>query len=355
MKQAVISFIVNQKKKLIECELIERHVIGSLGIDGYWKAGGYPVLAEIITDMVEKGILSPVKARGINCKSPELYNIYRIVPSDEKPELEKRRQLLTQYHPMINTSFYLRHVKELEQDERYISLLDRFLKDNPDLGKLTPITVNERSFQVFRDEKWLLSVQGQNFLQRVGLDLDKLQCYITHEPFFYYSKKQNSGPVNVLIVENKDTFFSLKTLFQEGINSWDGIEFSLLIYGEGRKIEKSISFYGELDDYQNVTSEFCYFGDLDPEGISIWHALAAKIPVKPFVFFYKILFEKYGFDAPVVRKNQRFSHEAVEEFAAYFTKDIAAGMKKMLMAGYYLPQEGLDYAAMRVLAAEQKD
>jgi len=347
---------MNQKKKFIECELIEGHVMSSFGTDVYWKVGGYPAFAEIITEMVEKGTLLPVKARGINCKSPALYDCYRIVPRDEKPEQQKRQQLLTHYHPLINTSFYLQHAKEFEQDEMYISLLDRFLKENPYLEKLTPITVNERSFQIFRDEKWLLSVQGQKFLQRVGLDLDKLRCYITHEPFFYYSKKQNSsGTVKVLIVENKDTFFSLKTLFQEGTYSWDGVTFSLLIYGEGRKIEKSISFYEELDEYRNITSEFFYFGDLDPEGISIWHALAGKVPVKPFVFFYRALFEKYGFDAPLVRKRQRLSHDAVEEFTVHFSEDMAAGMKQMLMTGHYLPQEGLDYAAMRDLAAKQKD
>jgi len=47
----------------------------------------------------------------------------------------------------------------------------------------------------------------------------------------------------VLIVENKDTFFSLKALFQEGINRWSGKSFSMLIYREGRKILKSISFF----------------------------------------------------------------------------------------------------------------
>lgn len=355
MKKVIESFLVGQKKKLIDSELIESHVTNWLGTDSYWKSGGYPMFVAIIRDLVEDGIILPVKAKGMTCKSPALYYCYRILSRDEKPEQEKRQQLLTYYHPIINTSFYLNHVKEFEQEESYLSLLDSFLKESPNLKNMIPITANERSFQIFRDEKWLLSAQGQKFLQRVGLSLEVLRCYVTHEPFFYYSKKiPSEGTVRVLVVENKDTFFSLKTLFQEGVSSWDGVPFSLLVYGEGRKIEKSITFFNELDDYRNIASEFYYFGDLDPEGISIWYALTGKLPVEPFVPFYRALFEKYRFDAPVIRKSQRFSPEAVEAFAAYFPVDIAVGIKKMLLDGYYLPQEGLDYAFMRDLATKRK-
>ncbi|MCL0063142.1 DUF2220 domain-containing protein [Peptococcaceae bacterium] len=81
----------------------------------------------------------------------------------------------------------------------------------------------------------------------------------------------------MLIVENKDTFFSLKALFQEGINRWNGKSFSMLIYGEGRKILygegrkilKSISFFEEIEEYKGLSTSFYYFGDLDAEGISI--------------------------------------------------------------------------------------
>lgn len=356
MKQVLTKFLLEQKKKIVDSELIESHVTNYLGTDSYWRAGGYPVLVAIIRDLVEEGILLPVKAKGITCKTPALYYCYRILSKDEKPEQEKRQKLLTYYHPRINTSFYLSHVKEFEHDEGFLFLLDSFLKESPDLQNMIPIAANERSFQIFHDEKWLLSAHGQKLLQRVGLALEDLRCYITHEPFFYYTKKiLSEATVKVLIVENKDTFFSLKNLFQEGINSWGGVSFSLLVYGEGRKIEKSITFFDELDDYRNMASEFYYFGDLDPEGISIWYALAGKLPVKPFGLFYTALFERYGFDAPVVRKSQRYSPEAVEAFAAHFPGVIAAGIEKMLLDGHYLPQEGLDYAFMRELAAKRED
>lgn len=357
MKKTVADFLNAQKKKTIASETIERHVIGLLGTDIYWKTGGYPSLALAIQGLVDEEILLPVKAKELNCKNPALHYWYRIVPRDEKPEQDKRQQLLTYYHPAINTSFYLNHAKEFEQDESSLSLLDRFFKTTPALLNLVPITANERSFQIFRDEKWLLSAAGQKFLQRVGLSLEALRCYVTHEPFFYYAKRVpgEGSAVKALIVENKDTFFSLKTLFQEGISSWAGVSFSLLIYGEGRKIEKSISFFDELDDYRNNAVDFYYFGDLDPEGINIWHALTGKLPVKPLVYFYQELFERYGGDTPALRKGQRFSPEAVQDFLAHFQPDTAVGIQKMLLAGHYLPQEGLDYAFMRELAAKPEN
>ena len=357
MKKTAAEFLSSQKKKTIASEMIERHVSGLLGTDGYWKTGGYPVFAAAIQGLVDEGLLSPVKAKGLNCKNPALFYWYRIVPRDEKPEQAKRQQLLTYYHPAINTSFYLNHAGEFTQDEPALDLLDHFFKTTPALSRVVPITANERSFQIFGDEKWLLSTEGQKFLQRVGLSLGALRCYVTHEPFFYYARRiagADSG-VKALIVENKDTFFSLKTLFQEGLSSWAGVSFALLIYGEGRKIEKSLSFFDELEDYRGIPVDFYYFGDLDPEGISIWHALTGKKPVKPFVYFYKKLFERYGGAAPHLRKGQRFSQAATLDFLAHFQSDTAAGIQKMLQAGHYLPQEGLDYAFMRELAAKPEN
>lgn len=63
-----------------------------------------------------------------------------------------------------------------------------FLEENPNLDRLQQITANERSFQVFRDEKWLLSKHGKDFLQRIGFALDDLRCYLTFEPFFLLSE-----------------------------------------------------------------------------------------------------------------------------------------------------------------------
>ena len=217
------------------------------------------------------------------------------------------------------------------------------------------MAVNERSFQLFNDEKFLNSRQGQQILERIGITVTDLNCYLTYEPFFYYRNQTDGGEKNVLIIENKDTFFSLKKLLQEGITQWNGIEVSLLIYGEGKKIQRSFSFFKELDQYQAADLElnFYYFGDLDPEGIKIWWGLQNKYEVEfiPLKFFYQQLL-KYSQAAANLKTEQSFSEAAVEEFCDYFAKSAGNKMKNLLQNGKYIPQEGLSYQLLKAISCK---
>ncbi|MDK2889114.1 MAG: hypothetical protein PWP72_1992 [Thermoanaerobacter sp.] len=355
-------YINRQTKKQVVTREIENHLIKVLSQDGYWKQGGYHSFAESIENLAQQGIISPVKASGFNGRQPPIYEKYRIAVKNDGPDRATRQKLLTWYHPQINTAHYLTHFKDYKEDEPYLTRLDSFLKRHKDFASWPMITANERSFQIFHDEKWLLSSRGRLFCQRTGLSLDALRCYQTYEPFFYYPAGMpvNTDKINVLIVENKDTFFSLKGLFQQGINTWDGCAFSLLIYGEGRKIQKSFSFFGELGQYRNYRADFYYFGDLDPEGILIWHDLQREygFSVKPFTLFYNALFDRYWENAPPLidgkKAGQKYSEEAIKAFLAYFDKRRSAGILQMLEEKKYLPQEGLNYVLLKELAGKRE-
>lgn len=353
MKKIIYQYLINQNKKRIETKNIESYVLKTIGSDNYWKQGGYTSFVQTIELLVAKNILRPVKAWKLNGMNPPLYNGYQIISLRDELNPIIKQNLLTQYHPAMNTAYYLNHQADYEQDKIYLSALNCFLKENAQFTTLPAITVNERSFQIFHDEKWLASKHGHNVLQRVGLTFKDLCCYPTYEPFFYYQRKiANTSEINVLIIENKDTFFSLKSLFQNGVYSWNNIPFTLLIYGEGRKIQKSFSFFWELNEYQQYKPRFYYFGDLDPEGISIWHQLQKQeaVEFKPFVFFYNALFEKYAHIAPKVRKEQRFLQQAVESFLTYFSTSQSKLMLNILKEGRYLPQEGLNYQLLHQLS-----
>ncbi|MDD3653748.1 MAG: DUF2220 family protein [Desulfotomaculaceae bacterium] len=355
MKDLIYNYLINPRNnKRIKIKAVEKHVIDKLGLDHYWdKFGGYNTFAEAIEFLVQDGVIQPVKSWKQNGMNPALYNGYQVIIQEDKLDADLIQMLSTQYHPEINVSYYFNHKLEYQQDRVYLSALNNFLKENTALNELRAITVNERSFQIFYDEKWLLSRHGHNFLQRVGLTLEDLRCYPTYEPFFYYQRQHTVGrEANVLIVENKDTFFSLKTLMQKGFNSWAKTSFSLLIYGEGRKIEKSFSFFWELEEYKNCKVNFHYFGDLDPEGILIWHELQrrAQVKIRPFVFFYSTLVNKYLNVAQPVKKGQTISKEAIQAFLAYFSAGDADLISKMLNSNLYLPQEGLNYQLLNELA-----
>jgi len=84
-----------------------------------------------------------------------------------------------------------------------------------------------------------------------------------------YRLREHENSVSVIIIENKDTFYSIKDLMKDDIRIWNGIELSLVIYGEGRKIKKSFNFFYDLEKTKGEKANICYFGDLDPEGISM--------------------------------------------------------------------------------------
>ncbi|MBO8137129.1 MAG: hypothetical protein H0Z40_03180 [Desulfotomaculum sp.] len=354
MKDIIYNYLITQKKKRIKTADIEKYVIDKLGLNEYWdRHGGYYSFAAAIESLVEEGVIRPVKSWKQNGMNPALFKGYQVILQEDKLDADLIHILSTQYHPDINVSYYFNHKSEYQQDKDYLSALNTFLKQNTALSELPAITVNERSFQIFHDEKWLLSKHGHNFLQRVGLTLQDLRCYPTYEPFFYYQRQnRNAQEVNVLIVENKDTFFSLKTLFQEGIYSWAKIPFSLLIYGEGRKIEKSFSFFWELEEYKSCHVNFYYFGDLDPEGILIWYELQRqeRVDIRPFVFFYDTLVKKYLHVAQPLKKEQTVSTEAVQAFLAYFSSGRSELIREMLRGNLYLPQEGLNYQLLKELS-----
>jgi len=356
-QELVDNYIKSRTKKYVFTRDIEHFCLEVLGQEGYWKQGGYHAFAASIEELVRDGVMSPVKASGLNGRDPALYEKYRIIVKKNVPDPATRQKLLTWFHPLINTSHYLTHFNDYQKDEPFLLKLDSFLKQHADLISLPVITANERSFQVFNDEKWLLSAHGRTFCQRTGLSLEDLRCCETYEPFFYYPGRMpvDKDTVNVLIVENKDTFFSLKGLIRQGMDTWGGCTFSLLIYGEGRKIQSSFSFFSELEEYQNYCCNFFYFGDLDPEGILIWYDLQKnyRVSIMPFTFFYNALFDAYGENAPPIKGDkagQRYSEEAVEAFLAFFTAQRGREILQMLKENNYLPQEGLNRVLLKELA-----
>lgn len=348
MQKLINQLIEEFPKKRIETKVIERFILQNIGQTQYHIKGDYLAFAESINQLVNEDVLRPIKARKENGMNPALYNWYQIIrPEDTLPH-QKQHDLLLHYHPRMNMTYYLEHSKAYQEDKTYLIDIDRYFRQME--KSTTSISINERSFAIFRDEKFLASSKGRSLLQRLGLSLDDFNCFITYEPFFYYQANSLKDDTGILIVENKDTFFSLKILLQEGICLWDGQTINLLIYGEGRKILRSFSFLEEL--YPQLPKVKCfYFGDLDPEGIQIWHELKLQesLEIIPFVSFYNELIERYQDKAPRLRTNQRFYQRAIDEFLGYFSPLYQQKIQSILTNKNYLPQEGLSLAILREL------
>ncbi len=355
MEKVIIQFLQSLATKRFRTKDLLEYLQNKLG-SNFWESGGYIAIVQEINQLVKQEVLYPVKAWKENGMNPSLYNGYRFQGWSQVVDSRTKQRLLTYYHPHLNVSSYIQDIDLYQQDRVYLEQLDSFLKrDEGQKEQVTP-TVNERSFQIFRDEKWLASSVGQGFLQRVGLSLADLNCNRTYEPFFYYQHTSNKQPFHCLIVENKDTFFSLKSLMQAGVTIWANCDISMLIYGEGNKIIHSFSYFFEI--YQDTldTVEVWYFGDLDSAGIRIWYELAKNeiIEIRPFQLFYTGLVQQNYDKAGKLRTSQGWSQPAIDLFLSYFGQGDRDRMLDILNNDRYLPQEALAGQELYELATKKE-
>lgn len=309
---------------------------------------GYLGFADAVEQLCREQTIAPVKSSGINGRNPALYNSYKRV--EDRLQQTVLDQLIT-YHQDLALDYYRNRPAALQTDLPYLSALNAFLFNLGSASLKVPCSVNERSFQIFRDEKFLSSAAGRAFLQHVGLNLEKLACFQTFEPFFYaqYLLPEDNF-AHLLIVENKDTFFSLKKCLSNWLRTIAGIPCNFLIYGEGRKIVTSFAFYQEVQGLTGQTQspiKAYYFGDLDPEGIDIFGQLQENFPevqIEPFTHLYTELLKLYP-DRPRQRdKHQKLKPERLDKFLSYFPPAVAADLQTLFAEKCYLPQEGLNYA-----------
>lgn len=303
---------------------------------------------QAVNKLVKENVIEPVKSSKSNNQNLKLnYRIVKTSPSYD----DIKRQIIKLTKP-IQIEYYLSHPQEYQKDKEYIDIIDRFLKSS---GKNEKMSINERAYQLFGDEKFLRDsdksrAKGERIIKNLGLTYEDLNCYYAYEPFFCFTKDnyKNKSERNVLIVENKDTFWSFKKLLFELDNT---LNIDMLIYGEGNKIINSFQF---IDEYKlNGQNKFIYFGDLDAEGINIFFSLKARHPsynILPFIEGYKQLIElSSGIGLPNIKKSQKMNRENIEKFCTYFEEYYVRKIREIILNNRYIPQEALSFAVLRKL------
>ncbi|MFZ5987940.1 MAG: Wadjet anti-phage system protein JetD domain-containing protein [Bacillota bacterium] len=344
MENTIYKIIGNHSKKVIEISDLLSKVERQLGGEDFEMKGGYRSFAASVVHFCEGGVLSPVKSSGTNGRNPFLYNKYRInsMDNDRKNMSEELMHELQSLHPRLDKGFYFKNPHVYKGDRGYILMLSQYLLDSLTSKSLKyRCTMNERSFEIFNDEKFLES-GGKVLLKRLGLTLQDLNCYKTLEAFFYILFKPKER-LNILIIENKDTFYSvLKYLERKPDKKLYGISIDMLIYGEGKKIVNSFSFLNEVAMGTPIDRVY-YFGDLDFEGIGIFNSLASKYGkhlVVPHTSLYKELLASAK-TPPPLKTNQ--SEIYLDLFLMYFDEDSKGKITEILYNGKYIPQEALNF------------
>ena len=295
-----------------------------------------------IMGLVESGRIKPVLASKKNGKKPALYREYWEL-EEERDYSALKQELLYKLASQINITYYQHNLETYNKERKDVLPLSSFLQNSATL-LAKQVSYNERSFQIWQREKLLLQGAGKKILSHCGLELAKLNCYSTAEPFAYFALTR-AVPQKLLIIENKDTFFSMRKHLLAGNRQLLGENVSTIIYGAGKRV---VSYFQEFnasaEPYMLADgNELLYFGDLDYEGIGIYETLAKSFAeqgeIKPFIPAYLAMLVKAGAykQLPSTKKEQNRNLQGA--FFRYFSADAQAQMQSILQQDLYIPQE----------------
>jgi len=324
-----------------------KKIVGLTEIQEYFKIENYMTLVELVKAKVAEGVLREVKGSKSNGRIPSLYNKYRI--NSEKEDLTFLEDDINYNFPLnFNREFYLNNLKKYEIDKKFIESLARFIRGSKSTLEVT-MSINERSFEIWGQEKFLKEGNGQSILRNLGLSLTDLNVYTTPEPFVYFSCNKGRNQ-RVLIIENKDTWYTIRKLMLLGQVVFLGEVIDTIIYGCGKNIEKSLGEYEyTVEDYLLRPLKVLYWGDIDYEGISIYERLKKRYSDKLNIELFKnayitmIMLAK-GRLLPGYSEKQNKNIDVIflTEIIPY-EEDIL----KLFQRGVYVPQEIVNYNVLR--------
>lgn len=296
-----------------------------------------------IMKLIAEGKLKPVKSAGTNGRKPALCLSYWEQEEEDSSLEQLEEELKFKLVPLLSVDYYLSHLKEYKKDRPWVMMLNGYLLSSRNCLE-QPESVNERSFEIWNREKFLTKEQGAKILKRCGLDRDVLNIYETAEPIAYYSHTRQV-PQNMLILENKDTFFTMRRFLLEGNLRIFGMEIGTLIYGGGKRIVKSFQdFELSVEPYmKSEQNSIYYFGDLDYEGIGIYESLIQqckynKKPMPMTAAYEKMLEKAKGLTGlPETKEHQNRNLSGV--FFSHFSETAVEQMQEILEKNQYIPQE----------------
>ncbi|SFI36434.1 hypothetical protein SAMN05192551_1143 [Tindallia magadiensis] len=317
----------------------------------------YADFSAVVMDLMEEEVLIRIKTAGENRKSPSLPYKFRIESHGLKREQQQElRRQAANFHPAMDLSAYYR--KELTVWKRDLPVLKKVNDYLQQYGTdFAGHSLPELSWKLTGNEKWLEEEGGKQLLERIHL-WHQVERQTYPDPLMlavnpsHLSEIQAGGSKTLtllhLIVENKSMYYRLLPLLSFS-------DMTSLIYGAGRKIVAGLSqlpYQLGIEKAGNIQHTIHYFGDLDWEGIAIWHDLQKRYAhveaweVIPATDFYQSLAQCSWSQG---KTNQRQQEEALKEFLAYFSSEEGSTLRRQLEAGGYCPQEALEEGLERLM------
>lgn len=303
----------------------------------------YNICAESIEELLSEGVITTRGSKTNGRKLSLNYNIKR-----EKIALNEQDKRLLMSLDKINTGYYVNRAKEFMYDKDILVKINSFLRQSD----VAPLSLNERSYELFGDEKAIKNLdkrtQVQEVLYRIKAN-DNIFRYIDNGtpllsfvyPNFYVKESRR-----ILIIENLDTYWSIHRALSSVAHNID-----MLVFGQGYSVTSNLKgcLLYDIKDKDNIS----YYGDLDLEGIYIFLKLKAEYPslnIEPNVMFYSMMLEvarKNGARKSSSDKQKALSKDELDLFLLYFDNENEREfITEILMDRRYIPQEAVNYSVL---------
>jgi hypothetical protein len=330
---------------------LEKYIQSKLGgASAYLAAGGYHNLYQLLKKMEAGSKIRAIKSADFNQRQPQLKERWQLIKEESSGWQEKEILKLSR---QLKLNYYLKRPEQQsgELKDRLFRLCN-FLSTKSEREWASR---EERSLELFADEKFLSRAEGKKLLNNLDLSLADLKAQQYNHLFVYWTLKPDQIK-NILIMENHSAFIGAKKSLARGIDIFEQ-GFDTVIFGQGKRIVNSFSFLEELlgldREAEAMTDrsakidqlKIYYAGDLDPEGLAIYTALKDKYPdfaIKLLGEYYQLLLEESDGFYPCQKrqnKNQQVLARVEAELREQGFAELAEKLQRAWENDLRLPQE----------------
>ncbi len=274
LRRDVMRHLLASERKTVEVKKLE--AVARLALPHESDFGAASRLHELLESLVAEGVLKAF-SKVARDKTGRPTKVVRCPTEEEMKKLRENEDLKSR----IESTVWVPRMTPVSVDPKIIhnkKIMQKAIAVNAWLkgrqGNVPDIPHRERSLEIFGDEKALEGV-ARKPLFGGRISLVDLSCFHCPEPLHYeaFSKNgdENQGKP-LLVVENANTYWSCCRA-----NAKVG-RFAAVVYGKGNMInslEVGCEALWAVEDALGSVGVY-YFGDLDPEGLTIPKGLSDK-------------------------------------------------------------------------------